>query len=300
MKYQIKDWQKNFENDRSRRVNNCRFVCVPNKFGLGIRRVLSQPRGHEMFGVFILLVEALSTQPAPREGWLTDDGTEEGSPWTAEDVAVRVGHGDIEFIKKTMQLLCSKEVGWIRYDSTHHQLTTHSPPTHHALTLNGREGKEGKEWKEGKKEESAGSSPARLDEGESRKPEAGSTSPDARQPTAIATPKPEARSETKNRRQPTGSHAELIAHFTDRWEARYGAKFPFSAKDAAHAKWILNQVSDLEQAKSAVDAYLAANDEFYERDRHGLGLLVAQFRRFIVPKKSATTAKEIRARMFST
>ena len=44
--YQVKDWDALFENDRSRRVEQCRFVCVPNnQHGMGFCRIMAEPDG---------------------------------------------------------------------------------------------------------------------------------------------------------------------------------------------------------------------------------------------------------------
>lgn len=146
--YRIKDWNKHFENDRSRTRNKCSFVCVPNKqHGMGFSYLMAEIDGATIYGVFHLIVGACSQQSPPRHGLLTADGELTGSPWGPDDMAVKFRRPAKE-ISRALEVLSSERVGWIEVlesshsPPTHRPVTANSPPTH--LEGKGREEKEGK------------------------------------------------------------------------------------------------------------------------------------------------------------
>lgn len=154
--YQIRDWDTNFENDRSRARRSCSFVCVPNKqHGMSFCRIMSQPDGAAIYGIWNLILGACSQQTAspsrPRNGWLTSNGEHTGSAWGAADLALKFRRPEAE-ITRALQFLSLDEIGWlIRHDvSDIAGLPTQSPPAHHAVTACSPRKKEGKEGKEGK------------------------------------------------------------------------------------------------------------------------------------------------------
>lgn len=154
--YQVRDWQFHFENDRSRQVVRCGFVCVPNKqSGMGLSYLLAEPDGLAIYGTFHLIIGACSQQQiTPREGWLTTTGRIIGSPWTTADLSVKFRRSVVE-MTRALEVLTSERVLWLQaFDTedtdfksrlTHAALTANSQPTH----LEGKEGREGKEGKEG-------------------------------------------------------------------------------------------------------------------------------------------------------
>ena len=113
MIYQIKDWDEHFENNRSRQVDKCNFVCIPNKqSGMGFSRVLAEKDGLAIYGAWHLITGACSQQKPPRNGWLTDTGKPDGLPWTEDDLAVKFRR-DAKDFKRALDVLCSAKVGWI-------------------------------------------------------------------------------------------------------------------------------------------------------------------------------------------
>lgn len=111
--YQIKDWERHFENAKSRTYNQCSFVCVPNKqHGLGFTRIMAEVDGAAIFGILNLLLQAASRQPRPRLGWLTEDGTKDGTPLTSEDLALRWRRPEQE-VRRALTFLSSTKIGWI-------------------------------------------------------------------------------------------------------------------------------------------------------------------------------------------
>ena len=116
MIYQIRDWDENFENDRSRRVEKCSFVCVPNKqHGMGFLHVIQQPDGAAIYGIWGCLLGACSQQKN-RAGWLTSNGEGNGRPWGVPDLVVKL-HRPAKEIQRALEVLCSEQVDWIiRHD----------------------------------------------------------------------------------------------------------------------------------------------------------------------------------------
>jgi hypothetical protein len=152
VRLQILDWNKHFENFKSRQVDRCSFVCIPNKQGgLGLTSILSQPDGATVFGIFILIIEACSTQKKPRKGYLTDTGRVDGRYWSIPEMAVRWRRSEAD-ITRAISVLCSPEVGWmIDLDA---EDTTRIPRGYRADTAGDssipiKEGMEGREGKEG-------------------------------------------------------------------------------------------------------------------------------------------------------
>ena len=149
--YQIADWNTTFENDRSRTRDKCSFVCVPNKqHGMGFCRIMSEPDGASIYGIWHMILGACSQQSLPRDGWLTDDGESAGSPWGVEDLSLKFRRPQSE-IERALQVLTSERIAWVvsHSPSTHAKVTAKSPPSH-------LEGKEGKERREGERREGNG------------------------------------------------------------------------------------------------------------------------------------------------
>ncbi len=157
MKYQIKDWNIHFENDRSRKRKQCSFVCVPNKqHGLGFIRIMAEPDGAAIYGVWNMIVGACSQQHK-RDGWLTENGEENGTLWGAADLALKFRRPVTE-IQRALDVISSKSIGWI-------VITASSPSNHHVITEQGTDTiperkKEGIERKKETAEEDAATPPA--------------------------------------------------------------------------------------------------------------------------------------------
>jgi hypothetical protein len=174
--YQIKDWDSYFENDRSRNYDRCGFVCVPNKqHGMGFSRVMAEPDGAAIYGIFAMIIGACSQQKRPRNGWLTDNGLPPhvaltarsrstnsqppiGQPWDASDLAIKFRRPVTE-INRAIEVLSNPKIGWIvvHTDETlktiekpnkTEEVTPNSPATHVPLTSDSpgkeRKGKEEK------------------------------------------------------------------------------------------------------------------------------------------------------------
>lgn len=111
--YKVKDWDARYENNKSRERDACKFVCVPNKQdGLGLQHVLAKPNGAAIYGIFNLIIGKCSKQHLPRDGWMTQDGRETGTPWAVDDLCL-LWRRDASEIEAALQVLSSKEVDWI-------------------------------------------------------------------------------------------------------------------------------------------------------------------------------------------
>jgi hypothetical protein len=106
--YRIKDWDKNFENNRTRELKRMEFVLVPNKHdGDGFRTLISKPRGTALFGAWVLILQVAS-KCDPRGTLVRSDGT----PHTPETIARMTG-SDTKLIKAALDILIHPEIGWI-------------------------------------------------------------------------------------------------------------------------------------------------------------------------------------------
>ena len=110
MIYQIKDWDEHFENNRSRQVDKCNFICIPNKqSGMGLTRILAEKDGLAIYGAWHLITGACSQQHPPRRGWLTDTGKPNGLAWTEDDLAIKFRRDPAEF-KQIGRASCRERV----------------------------------------------------------------------------------------------------------------------------------------------------------------------------------------------
>lgn len=112
--FQIVDWDRKFENDRSRTRDACRFVCVGNDLSdPALIELLLHPFGTHCDSVFLSMLRLCSRQRKPREGWLTDDGRRDGNPFTIDRLA-RLFRVEAIFVKLTLHACVGRDIGWIR------------------------------------------------------------------------------------------------------------------------------------------------------------------------------------------
>lgn len=110
--YRVSNWDR-FENNKSREREACSYVCVPNKqHGMGLNRILAEKDGASIYGIWQLILGAVSRQGKHREGWLTDDGHRTGAAWAPADLHVlwRIKLAEIE---RALEVLSSARIGWI-------------------------------------------------------------------------------------------------------------------------------------------------------------------------------------------
>lgn len=265
----IRNWSKIYEVSDAKRTNAGKplaWVAFPTKHdGRGFRRLIKRIDGLALFAAFVLMVEVAGKMPT--RGVLDcEDG-----PLTPEDLADKTG-GDVLAFEICVQVLSEPSFGinWIEVSGDTPTYFRVAPPTY-VRTYD-----------------------TERDDTERTKRDDISASAETRDKPAKPLEKPK---EARVKKKPTGPHHELIQHFCDLWHERYDAKYPFAdGRDGEHVKWILAQVNqNLEAAKVIVEAYLADDDVFFQKDRHSIGVLKSQFRKFITsePATRARTDNDI-------
>jgi len=86
--YQVKGWNTHFEGAKSRTYSNKSSTQLPSKHGLGYKRIVKAKNGAAMFGAWCALCQVLSRHPKPRAGFCTHDGTENGRPYTPDELEI--------------------------------------------------------------------------------------------------------------------------------------------------------------------------------------------------------------------
>jgi hypothetical protein len=162
--YRIRNWEKHFENSKSRERDACSWCPIPNKQdGLGYGRLMAMPNGEALYGAFVAVVLVASKQRKPRGGHLTDTGRADGVPYTAADLAIKTKVPEAT-MERMLIAASSASVGWIEtYVASARVVPAECPPS--ALEEKGREEKEEKaeQGREGGTE-GAGSGGAAQDE----------------------------------------------------------------------------------------------------------------------------------------
>jgi uncharacterized phage protein (TIGR02220 family) len=131
--YRVKGWNEHFENNRSRERDSLSWVPVPNKHdGMTFLRIMAEPDGIAIYGFWMLVLQMLSKQRLPRDGWLTRDGQPTGTPWQASDLALPLRRPVAE-IQRALDFLSSGDIDWLEAHPTPitsvAQVRTLVPPT---------------------------------------------------------------------------------------------------------------------------------------------------------------------------
>lgn len=108
MFYEIKDWNRIFENAESRKYKKLNWVPVPNKWdGLGFSRLRKHKNFVAAYCGWSLIVQIASKMPQ-RGILVTADGWE----LSPVDMADLTGCPE-DIFSKTLEVLCAPEIGWI-------------------------------------------------------------------------------------------------------------------------------------------------------------------------------------------
>ena len=111
--YQIVDWEKHYENAKSKHIDHKTFSCTPNKQdGLGYQLLLKEFNGTALYGAFISVTLIQSKHTKPRKGWLTVDGKRDSRPLTAKDISIKT-HIPTKIIQRMLDACCDARIGWI-------------------------------------------------------------------------------------------------------------------------------------------------------------------------------------------
>lgn len=145
--YSIRDWDRHFENNRSRSVENLRWVCVPNRHdGEGYSLLMEQDDAAELFAAWVLILQVAS-KCRERGRLVRDDGT----PLTAKSLASKT-RSDKAWFVKAFNFFTTK-VKWMDCHPPVTQVTADChPPVTQVTKKEGREGNEG-EWSARAREE---------------------------------------------------------------------------------------------------------------------------------------------------
>jgi hypothetical protein len=112
--YRILEYNTTFENFKSRERDKCHFICVPNKHGgAGLANVQGEPDGAAIYGIYQWILQLVSRQSRPRQGWLTADGKEDGRRYCAPELA-RLFRRPLGEVERCLQVCSSPEVGWMQ------------------------------------------------------------------------------------------------------------------------------------------------------------------------------------------
>lgn len=105
--YRIVDWDKHFENSRSREIRRTAFVSIPNKHdGEGYAILMADhERGYAHFAAWVLMVQVASK--CPTRGTLT---REDGSPLDAQALAAKTRAPKWIFEESISRLV---DIGWL-------------------------------------------------------------------------------------------------------------------------------------------------------------------------------------------
>lgn len=137
--YRIRDWDKHFENNRTRELKRLDWVPVPNRHdGDGFTELLDHKNGMAHYGAWHLILQVAS-RCDPR-GTLLRDGAGGGKTAHDEHTLARITRGSASVIKCAIDRLLS--IGWLEvYDDA--ALIPHYPaPACGIVTMEGK----GREW----------------------------------------------------------------------------------------------------------------------------------------------------------
>ena len=140
--YQIRDWDEIYENSRSRIIKDCRWVAIPNKQdGLGYSRLITgHGNGAAHYGVWVAIA-CLCSRQTSRQGYLTNDGTEAGTPLTTLDISL-VTRISEECIKEAIPRFI--DIGWMLNTGNNNNMVlggNEAALQSHSIEGNRREGK---------------------------------------------------------------------------------------------------------------------------------------------------------------
>lgn len=148
--YRIRDWDKIYENNRSRELKTLTWVPIPVKLnGDGYVTLMEHKDGAAIFGAFVAIVE-LAANCNPR-GLLVRGA---GIPHSPATIARQTRMG-VPLITKTLNTCCSNEINWFEIIDLETGATTSQDgatiPQQSATLSALQEGIEGIEKKEGKR-----------------------------------------------------------------------------------------------------------------------------------------------------
>lgn len=142
--YKVARWDSIYETAETRKLENLRWVPMPNKLdGLGLRRVAAHRDRCDLFAAWVLLVEIASKGRRGERGTLSRDG----EPLSADDLALMTGFPSSIF-DKALAFFSDPKQGWLAVEAGESPARPADSPAHAASSpavWKGREGMEGNE-----------------------------------------------------------------------------------------------------------------------------------------------------------
>lgn len=143
--YRIRDWGKNYENNRTRDLKKMEFVLIPNRMdGDGYTALVDHEQGAAHFGAWLAIAQVAS-RCEPRGTLIRSNG----KPHTPESLS-RITRIPAALFKEALVRLSGEEIGWL--EAIPHQSGTIPQEGAGscgvyagARALNGTEGTEGRE-----------------------------------------------------------------------------------------------------------------------------------------------------------
>jgi hypothetical protein len=109
MTYRIKDWEMLYETAETRKLENLRWVPLPNKHdGLGFRRLALQKNRSELLASWVLMLQVASKAKRGHRGALVRDGR----GLDHEDLALMTGFS-AEAFKQALIFFSDSRQGWL-------------------------------------------------------------------------------------------------------------------------------------------------------------------------------------------
>ena len=136
----IKDWNKHFENNRTRGLQSMSWVPFPNKQdGDGYTILMSYENGAEILGCWVAIVQVAS-KCTPRGPLIRGNG----KPHDADSLS-RVTRIEKTMLRNNIKILCDSELGWLEVVDFKEETDLSALGCHHpaggCLEGKGREGK---------------------------------------------------------------------------------------------------------------------------------------------------------------
>ncbi len=133
--YQIAGWNENFETKNSRPIKRKSLGSFPLKQdGLGYKRNMLQGEdGVAIYGAFVAVAVRCHLHRPPRDGWITEDGREDGPLLTVEDLSALTCVPE-PLLCRMFEVLSSKRIGWIIAHARDQRGTSAGPAAHQRKT----------------------------------------------------------------------------------------------------------------------------------------------------------------------
>jgi len=110
--YRVRNWPEHFEGAKSKGYKNKTKCAMPCRHGLGYRRLVRSKDGAALFGAWCSMVQILSQHHPERKGWVTNNGSEDGRPYTPDDLECLTDIPSKHFAAM-LEVASSEAVGWV-------------------------------------------------------------------------------------------------------------------------------------------------------------------------------------------